>query len=102
MVARTLTDDDIDAIADRVVALIVSRLIPAAPTVYPPTPVPVTVPNVVKLAYTKKELAEQLSMSETTIWRLEHRGLLRSVLADEAHSRRDVERYLNECEERIL
>jgi hypothetical protein len=78
-VARTLTDEDIDAIADRVVALIGKRLNAAAPTVVAPAPVPVTTAKAPKLAYTKKELAEELSVSPISIWRLEQRGLLRSV-----------------------
>jgi hypothetical protein len=103
-VARTLTDEDVDAIADRVVALIAKRLNAPAPTVIAPPPAPVTLPKATKLAYTKKELAEELSMSPASIWRLEQRGLLKSVpgLRTKLYSRREVDRYLNECEKRIL
>jgi hypothetical protein len=83
-VQRTLTDDDLDAIADRVVALIAKRLNPTA--VVPPQPAPVAAPGVTMLAYTKMVLAEELRMSPTSIWRLEQRGAapIRSWLADEA------------------
>src|SRR5687768_5508767 len=102
--ARTLTEEDIDAIADQVVALIAKRLMPAAPTAISPQPAPVPIPKTTKLAYTKNELAEELSMSPTTIWRLEQRGLLKSVpgLRTKLYSRKDVDRYLNGSEKRIL
>ncbi len=93
---RTLTDEDIDAIAERVVVLVAMRLGgPAAPPAPPaPTSMPVSLPP--KLAFTKRELAVELGMSPASIFRLEQRGLLRSVpgLRTKLFSRKEVERYL--------
>lgn len=94
---RTLTDEDVAAIADHVVTLIATRLAPAAPT---PAPLPLPAPTLQKLAYTKNELAAELGLSTVTIWRLERRGLLRPVpgIRHKLYARKEIERFLN-CRE---
>ena len=96
-------DEDIDAIAHRVVALIANRLNAVAPTVIPPPAIPATMTKAPKLTSHQDGLAEELSMSPVSIWRLEQRGLLKSVpgLRTKLYSWREVDRYLNECEKRI-
>jgi hypothetical protein len=79
--ARTLSDEDVDAIANRVVEIIGMRLCTpqpaaAAPLAPPPLPEKSLPP---KLAYTLKELSEELGISKVSLYRFEVRGLLRSA-----------------------
>lgn len=97
--ARTLSDEDIDAIADQVIErlaetltrkpVLVEKPPPAAPPQITLTPAP-------KLAFTRKELCAELSMSVASITRLEQRGLIKPVLGlrTKLYSRTEVERYL--------
>src|SRR4051812_15813410 len=94
---RTLSDEDIDAVAHRVVLLIGKRLatdpIPAAPI--PPAPSQVLLPP--KLAFTLKELSVELGISKVSLYRLEARGLLKPLpyLRTKIYSRQEVERFLS-------
>jgi len=49
-----------------------------------------------KLAYSAKELATELGISKVSLWRLETRGLLRSMpyFRHKIYSREEVERLL--------
>jgi len=99
---RTLSDDDVEAIAQRVVLMIGGRL--AAPLQSNsaangdrPQPVPLAVPAVVpKLAYTAEELCTELSLSRDTIYKLEVSGRLRAIpgVRHKRYSRTEVERLL--------
>lgn len=97
---RTLTDEDVAAVADRVVTLIATRLGAKEPPVPTPAPLPLPAPTVQKLAYTKTELSAELGLSPITIWRLERRGLLRPVpgIRHKLYSRKEIERFLS-CRE---
>lgn len=93
--ARTLTEDDIDAIADRVVSKLAQKL--AMPVAGRPTERsegPTSQPQ--KLVYTKKELLGALAVSETTLWRWEARGLINSMpgIRHKHYARAEVERFL--------
>lgn len=102
---RNLTDEDVEALACRVVEVIVERIsrsslrpspLPPAPT---PTPVPLTPPTKKlpdKLSYNLKELSEALGISKVSIYRLESRGLLKSLpyLRTKIYPRKEVDRFL--------
>lgn len=98
--ATTLSPEDIEAVAARVVSMIGERFV-SIPT--PTTPnedyatrqAPADQPSS-KLAYTKKELCAALSISSTTLWRLEARGLLKPVagMRHRIYSQKEVERFL--------
>lgn len=76
--ARTLTEDDIDAIADRVVSKLAARLaMPVAARPIEDGERQISHPQ--KLAYTKKELLAELGVSETTLWRWESRGVIKPM-----------------------
>ena len=62
----------------------------------PPAPASTTTPLPQKLAYMKKELLAELSISSTTLWRLEVLGQLRAVpgLRHKLYARAEVERFL--------
>jgi hypothetical protein len=49
-----------------------------------------------KLAFSKTELAASLGLSQVTLWRLEKRGLLKSVVGirNKRYARAEVERFL--------
>jgi Zn-dependent peptidase ImmA (M78 family) len=51
-----------------------------------------------KLAFTLKELSAELGISKVSIYRLEQRGLLKSLLylRTKIYTRREVERFLEE------
>ena len=95
---RYLSDEDVEAVACRVVALLGERL--TATTWQPPTSAtPVaeaskTTPA--RLAYTLKQLCEELSVSPETMWRFEARGLIKSLpgIRRKIYSRAEVERLL--------
>lgn len=50
-----------------------------------------------RLLYTKREACELLGLSETTLWRLEQRGLLRPVahIRHKRFSRREIDRFIS-------
>lgn len=80
----SISDSDIDRIAQRVVAILAQRLsavsaLPTSekPTIAPPPALPP--PRTPKLAYSVGELAQELGLSRITIYRLEKRGLLKST-----------------------
>jgi hypothetical protein len=97
---RTLSDEDVAAIAQQVVQLLAKRLADSAqpPAVPPPPPPPKTdkaLPQ--KLVFTLKELSVELGISKVSIYRLEQRGLLKSLpyLRTKVYARREVERFLD-------
>jgi hypothetical protein len=97
---RTLSDEDVGAIAQQVVQLLAKRLADSAqsPAAPPPTPPPKTekaLPQ--KLAFSLKELSVELGISKVSIYRLEQRGLLKSLpyLRTKVYTRREVERFLD-------
>ena len=97
---RTLTDEDIEAIAACVVKLIGARLAAVEPrpeATQPESPLPPPVkPLAPKLAFTLKELSQELGVSKITLYRMEVRGLLKSLpyFRHKVFSREEVERFL--------
>jgi len=98
--AKTLSDEDIEAIASSVVKLIGTRLATVAPQLAPlppPPPLPQSAkPLAPKLAFTLKELSQELGVSKVTLYRMEVRGLLKSLpyFRHKVFSRVEVERFL--------
>lgn len=98
--SRSLSDEDIDAIAKRVVTLVAEKLLaPDAPTTTPPqgfTEKQAPVVTKQRLAYTMKQLCEELGLSPVTVYRLEQRGLIKSLPAvrRKIYSHAEVERLL--------
>jgi hypothetical protein len=98
--ARTLSDDDVEAIATRVAHVLGMRLIAAmqpreaAPPVVPPHE-PVK-PLKQKLAFSLAELSAELGVSKVSVYRLEARGLIRSLpyLRTKIYSHAEVEKFL--------
>lgn len=56
-----------------------------------------TVPQIVRLTFTKQEVAEALNISLTQVWRLERDGLLRPLVGirHKRFSVAEVNRYLS-------
>jgi hypothetical protein len=98
--ARTLTDEDVGLIANRVVWLLGERLttraVPPAPGPPQQEPERATPQLPPRLAYTIKELSSESGISRVSIYRLEARGLLRPnpALRHKLNSRAEVERFL--------
>lgn len=100
--ARTLSDEDVDAVAARVVEIIGTRLSapkpPNPPEAAPPAPPPPPAkPLKPKLAYTLQELSTELGISKVSLSRFEVRGLLKSLpyFRRKVFSREEVERFLS-------
>lgn len=95
---RTLTEADVEAIAQRVVQIIGARLIAPEPRrETPPAPPPEkAIPLKPKLAYSLKELAAELGVSKISIYRLGARGLLKPLpyLRTKIYSHEEVEKFL--------
>lgn len=98
---KTLSDEDIEAIALRVVQVIGMRLRSGEIPPPPPLPTPPSPPAPPKqpppkLSYTLKELAKELGVSRASIYRLTARGLLTPLpyLRVKIYSREEVERFL--------
>jgi hypothetical protein len=96
---RTLTDEDIEAIAKRVVQELGRRLTleERSPEAAASSPQPDATKTLSpKLAFTLKELCAELSISKVTVYRLEIRGLIKPVpgIRHKLYSRVDVERFL--------
>ena len=98
---RSISDEDIDAIALRLVQLLAKRLAadeipkpilpePVSPAIAQPKALPP------KLAYTLKELSSELGVSKVTIYRLTQRGLLKPLpyFRTKVFARAEVERFL--------
>jgi hypothetical protein len=93
---QTLSDDDIEAIAQRVVQIVATRLGSSDPkrNNQPATPPPVSA--MLKLAYPIEELMAELGVTRTTVWRWEALELLKPVphLRHKIYAREEVERFL--------
>ena len=98
--SQQISPADIEAIAQRVVALLAERLA----TSQPATPLKDAPPSTddkreitPRLAYTLKQLCAELSLSPVTIYRLEARGLLKSLpgIRRKIYSRAEVEKLLS-------
>lgn len=57
---------------------------------------PTPTPTVEKLAYNTAELCAALGLCQTTLWRLNHRGLLRPIpgLRHKLYAKTEVQRFL--------
>ena len=102
---RNLTDEDVEAVASRVVEVLVERISRSSlrPHSLPPTPTAAPVPEAAptkklpdKLGFNLKELSAALGISKVSIYRLEARGLLKSLpyLRTKIYPRKEVERFL--------
>ena len=99
---RTLTDEDVEAIVERLLQVMSQRLsagvsLPA--TAPPPARLePITKELAPKLAYTLKELSAELGVSRVSIYRLTTRGLLKPLpyLRTKVFARAEVDRFLAE------
>jgi hypothetical protein len=100
--SRTLTDEDVEAIALRLVETIGKRLAAPPPPVFnrlesshlePPASIPPIPP---KLAYTAEELCKELSLSRDSIYKLEASGRLKAMpgIRRKIYSRSAVDRLL--------
>jgi len=103
---RYLSDEDVEAVARRVVTLLGERLTATTPP--PPVP-PLPVAEESKrtstrLAYTLKQLCEELSVSRDTMWKFEARGLIKSLpgIRRKIYSRAEVERFLAGGESKVV
>ena len=98
--AKTLSEEDIDSIAQRVVRLIGEKLTAMPSACAPPQnagpgeKLDRTIQS--RLAYTKKELCAEIGLSPTTIWRLELLGRIKPVpgMKHKIYSRAEVMRFL--------
>lgn len=99
---RTLSDEDLQAIATSVVDLVSKRLTaPPQPDAQPEADRRGEAPGGIsqirpKLAYTAKELCAELSLSRDTIYKLESAGRLKAIpgIRHKIYSRAEVERQL--------
>lgn len=91
-----LSDTDVDRIATRILEKLLLRL--QTPQSAPPA-VPIAKTNDLpaKLTYSLAELSIELGVSKVTLYRLEARGLLKSLpyLRTKVYSRKEVERFLD-------
>lgn len=95
---KTLSDEEIEAIASRFVALLGERLTMATP---PPLALsrPVAAESKetsTRLVYTLKQLCAELSLSPDTVYKLEVCGRIKSLpgIRRKIYSRTEVERFL--------
>jgi len=107
---RTLTDEDCELIAQKFLVALSRLLANAAPTGKPEPASPSTAAALLpaaaqgsrKLAYSNKEVAGILGISNTTLWRLRALGLIQPIpgLRRIVFSHNEVERFLNTSTER--
>ena len=99
---KTLTDEDVEAIVQRLLQVMGQRLLAGVtiPAIAPPPArsEPATKDLAPKLAYTLKELSSELGVSRVTIYRLTARGLLKPLpyLRTKVFAKAEVERFLAE------
>jgi helix-turn-helix protein len=96
---RSLSDEDVESVARRVVALIGEKFVAERlppPEAKPPAPQALKEEVPVRMTYTIKQLAAELSLSPVSIYRLEVRGLIKSVpgIRRKIYTRAEVERFL--------
>jgi predicted DNA-binding transcriptional regulator AlpA len=96
---KTLSDEDVEAIALRVVHIMGTRLgVIEPPAQPPPPPVPPESPKQLpqKPTFTLNELSKELGLSKASIYRLTARRLLLPLpyLRIKIYSRAEVERFL--------
>lgn len=96
---RSLSDEDVESVDRRVVALIGEKIVAERPLPHeanPPAPQALKEEVPVRMTYTIKQLAAELSLSPVSIYRLEVRGLIKSVLGirRKIYTRAEVERFL--------
>jgi hypothetical protein len=95
---KTLSDEDVETVALRVVALLGERLTAATPPpLAPATPAAVESKGAAtRLAYTLKQLCAELSLSPDTVYKLEACGRIKSLpgIRRKIYSRAEVERFL--------
>ena len=96
--AKILSDEDVELVAQRVVALIAERLAAQPSAAKTPLPAPQDEKPLVsvRLAYTVKLLSSELGLSPASIYRLEARGLIRSLpgIRHKIYSQAEVQRFL--------
>ncbi len=94
-----LSESDINRIAASVVDLIARRLSSPGAEVSPATKSGGNIDTQLseRLAYSRKELAAELSMSPVTLWRLEAKGLIKPVpgVRHKMYSKAEVNRFLS-------
>jgi len=91
---KTLSDEDTEAVALRVVALLGERLMAATP---PAVQAALESKGAsARLAYTLKQLCAELSLSPDTVYKLEAQGRIKSLpgIRRKIYSRTEVERFL--------
>jgi|SRR5665213_640237 len=95
---KTLSDEDAEAVALRVVALLGERLMTATPPPMAPAMQAAVESNgsSARIAYTLKQLCAELSLSPDTVYKLEAQGRIRSLpgIQRKIYSRVEVERFL--------
>jgi hypothetical protein len=92
---KSLSDEDVETFALRVVALLGRRLTVTIPQPLTPLTVELKGPST-RLAYTLKQLCAELSLSPDTVYKLEACGRIKSLqgIRRKICSRAEVERFL--------
>ena len=94
--ARTLSDDDIEAIGQRVIQIMGKRLGSFEPKQENQSATLAPAPTFQKMAYSIEELMAELGVSRTTVWRWETLGLLKPIpyIRHKIYPRDEIERFL--------
>ncbi len=99
--AKILSDEDVELVAQRVVKLMAERLaaqVPQPIVASPPSsnPEPEKPQISGRLAYTLKQLSSELGLSPASIYRLDARGLIKSLpgIRHKIYSHAEVQRFL--------
>jgi hypothetical protein len=98
---RTLSEEDVDSVARRVVKLMAERLAvdekqPGFAGSSPPAALSEKAQLPTRIAYTAKQLSAELGLSPVSIYRLEARGLIKSLpgIRHKIFSQSEVQRLL--------
>lgn len=106
---RTLTDEDAELIAQKIIEAISRQLATPAPATRaeppvptPPIVMPAVAPGSRKLAYTGKEVEKMLGVSTTTLWRLRVQGRIHPIpgFRKVVFTHDEVERFLRSSSSR--